>query len=228
MPPGPALPARGRRPLPACRTLREFHREARSHDNETVGRRHGDARQRDPQVHRPWTEHHAAVRASELKVFVSTPGEYRAELTRIDLHSLWMQRGRASLPYISHAALAKARSPIFFPADAQSVPMDHTGIELSPDDIVFAASGAAHDHRVAAGSCWGSMSLSPEDLAVAGRALVGHDLAAPAATQLIRPPPHLMSRLLHLHEAAGRLAATVPESPRIRKSPGRWSRSWCA
>ncbi len=156
-------------------------------------------------------EYHAAIRASELKVFVTTPGEYGAELTRIDLHKLWMQPGRASLPYIAHSVLAKTRSPIFFPTDGQSAPIHHTGMELLPGDIVFTASGAEHHHRVSAGSGWGAMSLSPEDLTAAGRDLAGQDLAAPATTRLIRPPSHLMSRLLHLHEAAERLAATVPD-----------------
>ncbi len=58
---------------------------------------------------------------------------------------------------------------------------------------------------------WASMSFSPEDLAAAGRALAGRDLAAPAVTQVIQPPSHLMSRLLHWHRAAGHLAATAPE-----------------
>src|SRR3954465_13792950 len=55
------------------------------------------------------------------------------------------------------------------------------------------------------------MSLPLEDLAAAGRAIVGYDLTPPTMTRRVRPPAHLMSRLLQLHEAAGRLAATVPD-----------------
>jgi len=55
------------------------------------------------------------------------------------------------------------------------------------------------------------MSLTLEDLAAAGQAIVGRELTAPRATQIVRPPPHLMSRLLQLHEAAGQLAETVPD-----------------
>jgi len=68
-----------------------------------------------------------------------------------------------------------------------------------------------HHMRFPTESHWGAMSLSPEDLATAGRALIGRDLSAPAVTHLIRPRPDVMSRLLQLHEAAGHLAATAPD-----------------
>jgi hypothetical protein len=136
------------------------------------------------------------------------PGEYRAELTRVELHRLWIQRGRASLPQIAHAALAKSRSRIFFLPNAIQQPMHHSGIELSPGDIMVTLPGSENYQRSPAESSWGAMSLTNEDLAGVGRTLVGRDLIAPAETRLIRPPPQLMSRLRRWHEAAGRLAAT--------------------
>jgi len=156
-------------------------------------------------------EYQAAVRAAELNVFVTSPGDYRAELTRIDLHRLWMQRSRFTLPQIAHSAVTTDRNVIFFLANVHQKPMYHSGRELIAGDIIFNSSGAEHYHRGLAGCHWGAMSLAPDDLAAAGRDLAGYDLAAPAVTRLIRPPPHLMLRLLHLHEAAGHLAATVPD-----------------
>ena len=55
------------------------------------------------------------------------------------------------------------------------------------------------------------MSLSPDDLAGAGQAIVGRDVVVPAVDRLVRPPSHLVTRLLGLHKTAGRLAATVPD-----------------
>ena len=55
------------------------------------------------------------------------------------------------------------------------------------------------------------MSLAPGDLATAGITLVGRELTAPIATQMVQPPPQAMSRLLHLYEAAEHLAETVPD-----------------
>ena len=43
----------------------------------------------------------------------------KAELTRIDLHRLWMQRGRKSLPRIAKVANATSRLPILFLTHSQ-------------------------------------------------------------------------------------------------------------
>jgi AraC-like DNA-binding protein len=55
------------------------------------------------------------------------------------------------------------------------------------------------------------MSLTPDDFAAAGRAIAGCDLTSPTEARLIHPPEHLMTRLMRLHEAAGHLAAKVPD-----------------
>ena len=127
------------------------------------------------------------------------------------MHRLWLQRGETSQPYISRGAVKKTRNSIYFLADMQQTPISQNGLELKPGVIVVSSSTAEHYRRSSAGMRWASMSMTSDDLAAAGRALVGHDLAAPTATQLLRPPPHLMVRLLNLHMAAGRLAATVPD-----------------
>jgi AraC-like DNA-binding protein len=155
-------------------------------------------------------EYGTSIRASEVKVVVTAPGEFRAELIRIDLHRLWMQRSWTSLPLIAHSAVHKSRSVILFPTDAQKPSFSHSGMEVSHRDIVFNSAGSEHHHRTSTAYCWGAMSLSPEDLAAAGQALVGRDLTAPPVTHLIRPPPHLMSRLRNLHAVAGDLAARAP------------------
>jgi AraC-like DNA-binding protein len=156
-------------------------------------------------------DYQQSVRAAEVEVYVTEPGRFRADLTRIDLHRLWMQRGSESLPRIAHAANVSSRAPIFFLSDDKQAPIVHSGMELAPNHLMFYSPGADHHHRTVAECRWGAMSLSPDDLAQAGRALTGHELTAPRQTRLIRPPQHLMSRLLGLHEAAGRLAATVSD-----------------
>jgi AraC-like DNA-binding protein len=58
---------------------------------------------------------------------------------------------------------------------------------------------------------YGSLSLSTDDLAAFGRALVGRDLNEHSGSRMMRPEPAAMSRLLRLHEATGHLAETAPE-----------------
>ena len=55
------------------------------------------------------------------------------------------------------------------------------------------------------------MSLTPEDLATAGEAIIGRPLAPPSFPRWTRPPAAVASRLLQLHEAAGHLAKRAPD-----------------
>jgi AraC-like DNA-binding protein len=65
--------------------------------------------------------------------------------------------------------------------------------------------------RSSAGSGWGTISVTPEDLAAAGRAIIGRELAPPGLMLAIRPPISSLSRLLQLHQATGDLAKTAPD-----------------
>jgi AraC-like DNA-binding protein len=156
-------------------------------------------------------EHQRAIRNGTVTILVTAPGDYRAELTRINLHRLWMQRSRESLPRVAHSVVAKERSAIFFLTDTDQPSMVHTGTEVGPEHVMFYSSGAVHHHRAGSACRWGALSLTPDGLAAAGRAIAGYDVEAPAVTQRLRPPTHLMTRLRKLHEAAGHLAATAPD-----------------
>ena len=149
-----------------------------------------------------------AIRAATVEAVVTKPGIYSAELTRTDLHQLWMQRGRMSLPHVARSALHNDRRAVFFPTQGT---MHHSGMEILLGEIVFLSSGAEHHYQTPAEFGWGAMSLTPDALAAAGRTLAGYELIAPSRTRVIRPPPHLMARLLHLHEAVGHLATAVPD-----------------
>ncbi len=69
----------------------------------------------------------------------------------------------------------------------------------------------AGHNRTAAAFRWGMVSLPHENLAAAGEALIGHELAAPSFTHRIRLPAPLLLRLLKPHEAAVHLAKTAPD-----------------
>lgn len=108
-----------------------------------------------------------------------------------------------------HIARRKPQG-IFFLTDGQNLSLTRQK-ERSPGGIVFFAPGSEHFQRSHTAMGWGAMSLNPDDLAAVGRAIVGRDVVAPASDRLMRPPPLLMDRLLHLHKAAEHLAATVPD-----------------
>ena len=155
-------------------------------------------------------EYQKAVRAAAADVLITSPGLFKAELTRIDLHHLWMQRGGESLPRIAKVANATSRRPILFLTHPQG-PLSVGRKELFAGEIMIYAPGSEHYQRSSGAVGWAAMSLTPADFAAAGRAIAGRELVAPASDHSIRPPPHLMGRLQRLHEAAGQLAATAPE-----------------
>jgi AraC-like DNA-binding protein len=156
--------------------------------------------------------YHANIRRTQVAEGVVTGrGEYRSELTRTDLHCLWMQRGDETLARVLNFTASGQRVPILFATDRRQAAMHFSGLELSPDEIIVIGYGTASYHRSSAACRWGAISLSLEDLVSAGQAIIGRELTAPSFTHRIRPPPALFARLLSLHEAAGHLAKTAPD-----------------
>src|SRR5215472_12134382 len=156
--------------------------------------------------------YHANIRRTQVvEGVVTARGKYRSELTRTDLHRLWMQRGDETLARVLHFTPAGERVPILFATDQRQAAMLFSGLELSPDEIIVIGFGTASHHRTSAACRWGAISLTLEDLVAAGQALIGRELTAPPFTHRIRPPSPLLSRMRKLHEAASRLAKTAPD-----------------
>ena len=153
----------------------------------------------------------AAIRAADVTIVPTTPGNFRAERTRVDFPRVWMQRCSESLPVIRYAEIHRQRAPIFFLTEPSGPTIHHGGVEVGESDLVVYGFEASIHHRTVAGCRWGSMSLSPDELAKAGRALVDRELAAPSSTNRMRPSTQLMSRLRRLHSVAGRFAWTAPD-----------------
>jgi AraC-like DNA-binding protein len=151
------------------------------------------------------------VRGANVKEWVTHRGTYEAQLTRIDLHRLWMQRGRKSLPAVSRTVVQADRCGFVFLADLDQKPILNSGALVGPGQIVSYAREAEHYVRIQADYHCATMSLSPQDLAIHTRALIGRELTAPRATRSIRPPVGSMTRLMRLHRAACDLALNAPD-----------------
>jgi AraC-like DNA-binding protein len=151
------------------------------------------------------------IRGTDLRVVLNTPGDYHAELTRIDLHPLWIQDSWQSLGQIVHFALPRDRVAVHFLADAHHAPVFLDGMEVSSDDLICYCPGAEHHFRTVSRSSWMSMSLPMAVLAEIGLTVAGQAIAAPRVTRLIRLPPSLMARLRSLHESAAHLARNTPD-----------------
>ena len=155
--------------------------------------------------------YHANIRRSRVEGVVTGRGEYRAELTRIDLHRLWMQRGDESLPRVLNVSPSEERPAIVFGTTQNQPAMHFDGRELPQHEIIVIGFGVPVHFRSSGACRWGAMSLSLKDLAAAAQVLTGREFTAPLFTQFISPPPAFLARLSSLHEAAGHLAKTVPD-----------------
>jgi AraC-like DNA-binding protein len=156
-------------------------------------------------------EYQASILGADVEVILTGPGQFKSRLTRIEMHQLGLNRGWVSLPRIAHSVHKKGRCSVSFLADADHAPTLVNGEEQQSEQIIFFAPGAEVYQRSTTAFRWGTISLTAEDLAAAWHAVVDYQLTAPAVTRLIRPPPHLISRLRHLHSAIGQLAATAPD-----------------
>ena len=121
-----------------------------------------------------------------------------------------MQRFVESAPLIKFSAMHRQRSVIVFLTGTGQPDIHHGGMDVSSDDIVVYGSAASVHHRTTGPCSFGSMSLTPDDLACKSYALLGRELSRPPGATRIRPDPSLLSHLRRLHSAAGRLAATAP------------------
>jgi AraC-like DNA-binding protein len=153
----------------------------------------------------------AGIRNLAIEGVVTRRGEFRAEATRIDLHRLWMHRFEESLPRIMKITPSGKRSLILFATNPNQSIMQINGVDTPQKHIANFGLDWPYYLRSSAACRWGTMSLVPEDLAVASEALTGRPLAPPSFPHRVKPYVAAMSRLLQLHEAASHLAKTAPD-----------------
>ena len=152
----------------------------------------------------------AAIRQANAQVLVTGRGHFTAQITRIDLHCLWMQRLSESLPRIIQTDMLGGRAVITF--RTQSGPdLSWSGFGLQPGQIMrHPQIGSSFQHSSGAVGI-GAMSLPLEDMASVGSAIAGCDLTPPRDVLIVAPGRAAMAKLQRLHAAAGDLAETTPE-----------------
>ena len=152
----------------------------------------------------------AAIRQGTVELTVTGRGHFAAQLVRIDLHRLWMQRLAENQPRVVHVHGAGKRAVISFPTRLGHS-LSVNGADLHLTNIIRHSEGGSYFQRSSGATDLGAMSLTVEDLASVGAAIAGCDLSPPRDTLILTPQPSAMVKLKRLHEAAGRLAETTPE-----------------
>ena len=85
------------------------------------------------------------------------------------------------------------------------------GVEIADGQICRNGPDWEWYFRFSAPCRWGSVSLMPEDLAAASKAIIGRELAPASFARSLTPPTAALLRLRKLHEAADHLAKTAPD-----------------
>jgi AraC-like DNA-binding protein len=151
----------------------------------------------------------AAIRATRAELTVTGRGDFTAKITRIDLHSLWMQRFSDNLPRVGHSAGMSGRAIVSFRTHpGPSLLWD--GVEMQPANIIRHNEGGSAFQHSSGSACWGAMSLPVEAMVSAGATLAGVDLAPPKDALTLTPSPSAMAKLQRLHAVAGQLAEDAP------------------
>jgi hypothetical protein len=91
----------------------------------------------------------SAVRATDARIDITGAGAFTSELTRVELHRLWLQRCRTSLPLVAHSENTTTRASVFLLAHADHAPITVGGMRVRPGEIVVESPGFACHLRAA-------------------------------------------------------------------------------
>jgi len=148
------------------------------------------------------------VPGANVNLVLTGSGRFKARATWVELPRLRLIRIEENLPRIAFVALEPGPLFVAFPTRHESI---WNGLEVRIGDIIWHRLGERSYLRASGPSCWGLISLAPEDLAKYGRAIAHKALSPPpAVAKILQPPPKLVMRLRRLHAQACRLAETKP------------------
>jgi hypothetical protein len=176
-------------------------------------------------------EYAAHVRATRMEIAVTEHGHFSAELIRIDLHRMWIQRYTESLPRVAHFDHWPGRAAISFPTLTCGT-LTYAGREEAPGTLIRHSQTGSDFQRATGPVHFGAMSLPVADMEDVVAMFCGSDLMPPKEPLTVAP------RRMSATSRAGRAmadGATAPPAPycpasyargAARSGPPGGSRSW--
>lgn len=150
-----------------------------------------------------------ARRGASGKLILTGRGVFRSDLTQINLHDIWMQRVRETLPRIMTDVRLPGRVCIGFHVRPSPVYL-WCGLEIGPNDLLSFSDVPDYYTRVTGASEVGSISLPLDQIGSASAAIVGRELVPPRDGLVLRAMKTPLARLRALHERAACLARAAP------------------
>jgi AraC-like DNA-binding protein len=129
-----------------------------------------------------------AARFGDVRVdlTVTGAGEFRARLVRLKMKHLQVYWCREDLPRIARISLPPERIFVSFPVGPES--LTSNGLVLRKGDLILHGRGERTHQRSENACQWALISFSPEQFANCSKALLGHSIAPPQVSRIVRPP----------------------------------------
>ena len=145
-----------------------------------------------------------------LHLLITGRGQFRAQLTGVELHRLRVSATEERLPRIAFLAVPAEMVVLLFPMDGSQLPICG-GIAARPGEIMTLGPSEQVHSRTGGPSQTGAIWLPGTELIRYAGALTGGPFAIPAAMQRWRPKPKAAKDLRNLHAAAIRMAMARPQ-----------------
>ncbi|MGY4512406.1 helix-turn-helix transcriptional regulator [Bradyrhizobium sp. USDA 3650] len=151
----------------------------------------------------------AAIGTGKVEFFVTANGEFKGQLTHLNIGCLHLLRAKENLPRIAFLSLPQAHVHISFSTN-RMLSMFCCGVGLDFGDLVFHSLGQRTHQRTTREGGWGVISLPSDELAAYSKALTGESLRAPSDDCVVMPADEatkvllsLISKLCDVAETAG-------------------------
>ena len=164
-------------------------------------------------------QYQAAIRGGDSLYALLGRGTFHAELTDIEVGGLKLQRGRESLPRLAASGIPSNKVGVVLWAKDRRLPVVR-GVQIRPGEILCLGPGVQSHHRTSGPNEFTALIMNSSDLLRVANELTGDEFTVANGT-VLRPPDHLLTRLLSLIESAIRVSRTTPEvfaSPHATKS----------
>jgi AraC-like DNA-binding protein len=146
-----------------------------------------------------------------LNLFVTTPRQFRAQLTRISLNEIRLAAVEERVSRIAFVAVPANLLVVTFPIGNETAPI-LSGMRMTRAEFIATGPGAQFHARTDGASRWGTICISAHGLSDLGAALVDGAFPILSGTRRWRPPARAARELRSLHSATMRMAVQHPQA----------------
>jgi AraC-like DNA-binding protein len=155
------------------------------------------------------------LRGAHQQVMILARGDYRAELTHLELGNILLQRSRQSLPQVATGGAHPDLTSVVLLSRADQPEVRVNGVSAGYGDLLVLGAGREYHQRTAEDLRWASATMPTVSLMASAETLLGREIPPPTVTRLITPSPSAMDRMRALHESSAIMSALEGMHPQV-------------